>query len=217
MINLIFIVVGLIQLGIAMTGTRYTRKYFTSYAVMILGVVYGLTYDNLAISAGAFLGEGEFTKALSWPRYAIHALFTPTMIISAFGILRLAGVKWAQSRTWHTVICVIATALIFYGIYVDILNLNLVPQHQMGVLRYVNDFHLIPGPPLPAITTIFFLLIFGIVLWRHTKWPWLFVGSLFMFITAGVMGVPFIANIGEIGIAGGMVTSMIRVRMSNDA
>lgn len=208
--NIIFIIVGLIQLGIAIYGTREVRKHFSWYAVLVLIVVYGLAYDNISIALGAYIGEGSLTKALNAPRFWVHALFTPAMIIAAFGALRMTGSKFAQSKTWHTVICLIATALIALGSYIDIINLNLVLVQDGAVLKYVNDFEFLKGPPIPAVLTIIFVLVFGIIMWRNIKWPWLFVGALIMFIAAPMANMPLFQNIGEIAFATGLVTTQIR-------
>lgn len=212
MLNFIFILVGLIQLAIAIVGTRAYLKYRSWYTLLVLIVVYGLAYDNLAIGAGAFLGAGALTQALNWPRYAIHALFTPTMMIAAFGALRRVGIQWAQGRTVHLIVCVVATALILLGSYTDILNLHLVPQTADGVLRYVNDFEFIKGPPIPAVLTIIVVLVFGGFLWREIKWPWLFIGALLMFLGAGAMRIPLAQNFGELAFAGSLVSTMIKTQ-----
>lgn len=211
MLNTAYLIIGVIQLAVAIIGTRDVRKHFSWYAMLVLIVVYGLAYDNLVIAAGAMLGEGDLTKAINWPRYAIHALFTPAMMIAAFGMLRRADVRWAQGRVAHTIVCVLATALILFGGYGDILNLHLVPQSANGVLRYVNDFEFMKGPPLPAVLTIIVVLAFGGFLWRQIKWPWLFIGAAIMFISAGLMRIPLLPNLGEIAFAAGLVFSMIKV------
>jgi len=206
--NIIFLVVGLIQLIIAFIGTRNVLKHFSWYAVLVLIVVYGLAYDNLSIASGAVFGVSETTRLLNVPRYVIHALFTPGMMIAAWGILRWKGVKWAGNRLWHSLVCGLATALILLGSYVDILNLTLVPNETNGVVRYVNDFHLFRGPPIPAVLTIIVVLVLGGVVWRKFKWPWMFVGALLMFFGAAAP-VILLQNIGEIAIAAGLVTTII--------
>lgn len=211
MLNVVFLVLGILQFIVASIGTRDVRRNFSWYAVLVLIVVFGLAYDNVAIAAGVFLGEGDLLKALNAPRYWVHALFTPAMMIAAFGALRLVDVGWAQSRLWHVVVCGLATVLILLGSYIDILNLTLVPETENGVLRYVNDFHLFKGPPIPAVMTIVVVLIFGAVLWRKIKWPWLFLGSLLMFLAAAATGFPIIQNVGEVAFAAGLVSTMIRV------
>jgi hypothetical protein len=204
-----FLIVGLIQLGIAIYGSVQIRKRFTVYALLVLIVVYGLAYDNLVIAAGVVLPQGDLLRALNVPRYLVHALTTPTMIISAFGALRLTGSKFAQSKTWHAVVCVMATILIALGSYIDIFNLTLVPEVENGVTRYTNTFELFKGPPIAPVGTIILVLIFGVVLWRNTKFPWLMVASVVEFVAAGAIGFMLIQNIGEIAFAAGLVATQI--------
>ena len=103
-----------------------------------------------------------------------------------------------------------ATILVALGIYIDILNLNLVFESESGIVKYVNDYVLIPGPPIPAVLTIVFVLVFGVMMWRNIKWPWLFVVSLLMFIAAPMASIPIFQNIGEVAFAAGLVTTQIR-------
>jgi len=208
--SFIFLIVGLIQLSIAVYGTKQLRNHFNWYALLVLIVVYGLSYDNIVLASGAVLGEGGTLKALHAPRFWVHALFTPAMIIAAFGALRMTGSNFGKSKTAHIVICVIATALIALGSYIDILKLDLVYESESGIFKYVNQFVLMPGPPIPAVMTILFVLVFGVMMWRNIKWPWLFVGSLLMFIAAPMASIPIFQNVGEIAFAAGLVTTQIR-------
>ena len=208
--NVFFVIVGLAQLGIAIYGTMQMRKHFNWYALLVLIVVYGLAYDNLVIASGAALGEGDFLKTINAPRFWVHALFTPAMMISAFGALRMTGSVFAQSKVWHIIICVLATALIALGSYIDILNLDLVFSPEGGVTKYSNAFEFMKGPPIPAVVTILVVLVFGIIMWRNAKWKWLFVGSLLMFLAAPMASMPLFQNIGEVAFAAGLVTTQIR-------
>ena len=209
--NILYFGFGLIQLGLAITAAQRLKRPLNRYSQLVLVVVLALAHDNLAIAVGSLLGEGSLLKALNWLRYALHALFTPTMIISSFGAMRLAGINFAQSHAWHMTICLIATALILLGSYIDIIQLDLVAETTNGVTRYLNDFVLMPGPPIPAVLTIVFALIFGLILWRATNWSWLFVGSLLMFITAPLAGLTVVQNLGEIAFAAGLLSTMIHV------
>ena len=208
--SIIFLIVGLIQLSIAIYGTKQLRNHFNWYALLVLIVVYGLAYDNIVLASGALLGEGAILKTLNAPRFWIHALFTPAMIIAAFGALRMTGSKFGKSRTAHIIICVVTTALVVLGSYIDIIRLDLVYESENGIFKYINQFVLIPGPPIPAVMTIIFALVFGVMMWRNIKWPWLFVGSLLMFIAAPMASVPIFQNIGEVAFAAGLVTTQIR-------
>lgn len=208
--NIIFIIVGFIQLGIAIYGTMQVRRHFNWYALLVLIVVYGLAYDNFVIGLGATIGEGDLLKMLNTPRFWVHALFTPAMMISAFGALRMTGSNFAQSKAWHIIICTLATALIALGSYIDILNLDLFFNPDGVVARYSNGFEFMKGPPIPAVLTIIVVAIFGIIIWRNIKWPWLFVGALLMFIAAPMASIPIMQNVGEIAFAAGLVTTQIR-------
>ncbi|MEN9562619.1 MAG: hypothetical protein RIR73_863 [Chloroflexota bacterium] len=208
--NIIFVVVGFIQLGIAIYGTMQMRKHFNWYALLVLIVVYGLAYDNFVIGLGATIGEGDLLKSLNVPRFWVHALFTPAMMVASFGALRMTGSNFAQSKAWHIIICTLATVLIALGSYIDILNLDLFFNPNGVVARYSNGFEFMKGPPIPAVLTIIVVVIFGVVIWRNIKWPWLFVGALLMFIAAPMASIPIMQNVGEIAFAAGLVTTQIR-------
>lgn len=171
----------------------------TSYTWLLLIVLFGLMYDNVMIALGSFIGAGSLLKTLNSGRFVIHAFVTPTMMIFGFGVVRKAGVKWAQGKTAHILVCIATTLLITLGVYTDILLLDLQPRDVFGTLRYANEGG-IKGPPLPAILTIIFLIIAGISLWRNTGWKWLALGALFMFIAAamGMGDMVFISNLGEV-------------------
>jgi hypothetical protein len=131
------------------------------------------------------------------------------MIISAFGALRLTGSKFAQSRLWHGILCLVMTLLIALGSYISIFNLTLAPEVEGGMTRYINTFKLFPGPPIAPVVTITLVLIFGVVLWKNTKFPWLFIAALAEFIAAGAVGFLLIQNVGEIAFAAGMVATQV--------
>ena len=173
-----------------------------SYVWLLLLVLAGLFYDTLIIGIGNFIGEGNLLKALNAGRFYVHALLTPTMMIFGFGILRASGIKWAQSKTSHIVVCSFSTLLVLLGAYSDILQLDLHTKITADILRYTNEGGL-KGPPIPAIVTILFLIVAGISLWRNTGWVWLAIGACIMFIAAGAgVGEQFyLGNIGELALS----------------
>ena len=196
MLTILFLVLTAVFVGLIWQTVTMKQS---SYMVLLWLVLIGLFYDNLIIGIGQFVGEGSLLETLSVGRFWIHALLTPTMIIFGFGVLRRAGIPWAQGRTAHTLICVVATLLILLGAYSDILRLDLYSTPSANILRYRNEGGL-PGPPLPAIVSIIFLIGYGVSLWRNRAWPWLAVGAMLMFAAAGLgLGERFyIANIGEL-------------------
>jgi hypothetical protein len=181
MLTLYYIAVAATQLGLFVWMFRLWRKSGSIYAIFPLIVIAGIVYDNLIIGFGAYIGEGELLKALNVPRFAIHAFFTPLIMIFGFGVARRVGVGFAQSRNWHIAICIFATLMVFLGIYEELFRMNLVPIAEDGTLRYKNSPS---SAPIPAIMTIIVAIVLGIFIWIKTKKPWYFLGSLLMFILA---------------------------------
>lgn len=199
MLTILYIVFVVVFVHLTWQSVGAYQSKRSSYALLLLIVLAGLAYDTLIILLGRFIGKGDLLKTLNAGRYLVHGLATPAMIIFGFGVLRNAGVKWAQSRTAHIVVCVFTTLLIALGVYEDALATDLQPKTVMDTLRYVNEGG-IKGPPIPAILAILFLIVAGTSLWRKTGWWWLAAGSLFMFLAAGMgMGDTFyIGNLGEV-------------------
>lgn len=174
------------------------RQRAVSYTLLLLIVLAGLVYDVLVIFLGRFIGASDLLKTLNAGRFLVHGIVTPAMMIFGFGLLRHAGVKWAQSRAAHIGVCVLTTLMIALGLYEDVFALNLQAKTVLDTLRYVNEGGL-KGPPIPSMLTIVFLVVAGIALWRQTGCWWLAGGAIAMFLAAGLaMGERFyIGNIGE--------------------
>lgn len=196
MLTIYYVTVAIIQIILFILMFRLWRKSGSIYAIFPLIVIAGIIYDNLIIGFGAYIGEGDLLKWLNVPRFAIHAFFTPLIMIFGFGVARRCGVKFAQSKNWHIAICVFATLMVLLGIYEELIKMNLVPIAEGGTLRYKNQPS---SAPIPAIMTIIVAMILGVFVWIKTKKPWYFLGSLGMFILAP-MAAKFVwaGNLGEI-------------------
>ncbi len=203
------IMIGALMAILLVFAIQPLRRKFSSYGLIIVALIIGLIYENLILGVGGLIGYGETLKMLNTPRFISHALFTPMLIIYAFGMARMAGLKWAQSRAWHLVFCVIATGLIAFGAFQDILNLKLVP-YEVGaqVPGYRNDFALLKGPPIPAVSAILFvILVGGLLLWR-VRWAWLVAGGVIMLVGAMLMlRFPLGGNLGELALGLAIVTT----------
>lgn len=199
MLTILYLVFTVLLVVFTVQAVQLYKGNRSSYTLILLAVLSGLAYDNLVIAVGSMLGEGGLLKSLNTGRFVIHALFTPAMSIFGFGVLRKAGVTWAQGKTAHVVVCVFTTLLIALGVFTDIFRLDLQPRVLLDALRYVNEGGM-KGPPIPAILTIFFLIGAGISLWRKTGFKWLALGALFMFIAAamGMGDMVYISNLGEV-------------------
>ncbi|MEI7769201.1 MAG: hypothetical protein WCI67_04385 [Chloroflexales bacterium] len=171
--------------------------------------VFGLAYDNLAIGLGSLIGPGDTLMALSYPRYAIHALTTPLFGMIGLCLAQSAGVGWARSRAASTAFWAITLPALAWAIYTDLIALRLEPATSMGTLRYANAAA--SGAPIPAIIAITLLIICGGGILARARWPWLLIGALVMFATAGSaakLGV--VANLGEIALVAGIVATAQR-------
>jgi hypothetical protein len=196
MLTIYFLGVAAIQLALLILLFRLWRTSRSTYTIFPLIVIAGIIYDNLVIGFGGFIGEGDLLKALNVPRFAIHAFFTPLLMIFAFGVARRVGIGFAQSKGLHAAVCVFATLMILLGIYEELFHMNLVPIADSGTLRYKNQPS---SPPIPAIATIIVVMVLAIFVWVKTKKPWYFLGTLLMFILAP-MAAKFLwaGNLGEI-------------------
>lgn len=198
MLTVLYLVLTALFAYLTWQSVRLYGQRRSSYTLLLIPVLAGLVYDALVIALGRFIGQGGLLSALNLGRFAVHALFTPLLMIFAFGVLRRAGVGWAQGKAAHTAVCIVATLMVLLGAYADLLRVDMQPRVVMDTLRYVNEGGM-KGPPIASLVTMLFLLVAGVMLWRRTGWPWLALGSLVMFVAAGAaMGALFfLGGIGE--------------------
>ncbi len=205
------IMIGVLMVILLIVALRQLRRKFNSYGLIIIAITAGLVWDNFILGFGGMIGYGETLKTLNAPRFITHALLTPMLIIYAFGMARMIGLKWAQSRAWHIAFCVLATALIALGSVQDIFNLKLVPyEADAQVLGYRNDFVLFRGPPIPAVVAIIVVIVVGaLMLWR-ARWGWLIAGGALMFVGAmAMLRFPVVGNIGELALGLTTITTYL--------
>ncbi len=174
------------------------RAYRAPGAVWVAAIAGALVYDNLIISLGTAIGIGPLLEGLSWPRFAMHALLTPFLMIAATQTAQAGGIRWAESRNWKIFIWLLVVAMMIVGAFEGLIGLKLVPACFDGIVRYTSNLypsHLCyegqelvkgGGPPIPSIVGNIITLIVGFSLWRHNDWPWLMAGALVMFVAAGV-------------------------------
>ncbi len=202
--TLLYTVITVLQAATFLMALRLLLRRPNWYGLLAALTIGALIYDNAIIAAGASIGAGDALKALNALRFYGHALLTPTLIIFAFGVARRAGLPWAQSRRNHALFCTLATALILYGAYFNIVTLSLEVDASDGLVRYVNAAP--HGPPLASIITIIVVAIVGVLVWRSGKSWGLALGSAFMFVTAMLgVSVPVVANVGEVAMTNALV------------
>lgn len=188
----------MVHLGVFLWCLNLLFSYRAPGAAIIALIVGGLVYDNLIISLGTTIGIGSLLQGLSWPRFAMHALLTPFMIIAVSQIAVAGGVGWAGSRWWRVSAWLLVGAMAVYGAFEHLIGLQTFPACFDGILRYTTNLspsHFCfegqeevagAGPPIPSIVGNIITLAVGIALWRSHGWPWLAVGALVMFAAAAV-------------------------------
>ncbi|GAA6621769.1 hypothetical protein [Scytonema sp. NUACC26] len=148
----------------------------TSLATIVLPIVLAsLSYDNLILSIGSLIGEGEVLKTLSMVRFLLHYLVVPLFIVIGVELAHRAGASWANNVV-RVLSWVIALGLAAIDVSTNYIGLELVPVQFAGILRYrVAN---LSGVPIITIVVNLFVLLISIGIWIRLKWSWLFVGTL---------------------------------------
>jgi uncharacterized membrane protein len=204
MLTALFLFAALLQLYLAVVLFNQYRRGRSPYTLIPLLVVIALVLDNFIIAIGRFIGEGELLKSLNSIRFITHALFTSWMLMFVWDVARRVGLPWAENRIVRMLFWAASIGLTALGAYMDIFRLKLAPRAEADTLRYVNEgFH---GPPIPAIVVILVMTVVGLLIWRKTKSPWVFLGALVEFICAPLgLRMPIVGQFGEVAFAGAMI------------
>lgn len=166
---------------------------------VLLLVILALLYDNAILGLGKYIGEGEVLQSLSVVRYWLHALITPLLVLFAWRTLVNADVEWAKSNVVRWIAILLTLSLIIYDLAFEVWNIGLEPAWKNGVLSYQvvnNEGNL----PIMIIGVSVVLFITSLFIWIKQRWPWCFIGILFMSITPLLgtwLGSDAFHNIGE--------------------
>ncbi|MEV4416540.1 hypothetical protein [Catellatospora sp. NPDC049609] len=209
MISFLLASIALCMLALAATAARLRRAAPVG-APLVAVVCVGLAYDCAAIAVGPVLGFGSALHAVNQPRYWIHAVLTPLMILAVMDLAARAGVVSLARRPVRIGLGALTAVLVALGVASDVVALRLAPETYADTLRYVNDAA--EGPPVPAIVTILVLIGIGAALWRRAGVPWLCLGSVAMFVAAAAGFAHFwIGNTGELLLQAGIVATLAAV------
>jgi hypothetical protein len=161
----------------------YQHSHDVGLFVLVL-IIVAITYDNLIVSIGRWVGQGGILLNLSHPRFIGHVLLTPLSIVAAFKLCFQSGVDWALNpascqSAWIAVgVLVTAEILSYYRKFEPI------PAWFQGTLRYTNGAYKIP--PIPSILTTIMVSILGWMIWRESGDAWLLGSSIVMFLGGAV-------------------------------
>lgn len=158
-------------------GLRSFRESSFWGTSWLLFIMVALTYDNLILTIGVFIGVGETLEVLSLLRYLLNVFLTPTFVFIAWDILRRLRIEWSEYLTIRIVFNLYTFGVTVIGVYTEILWITLEPAYRNGVLQYIPSNH--DHIPFALFLTIVPLFISGIFLWHKHRWPILIVGILF--------------------------------------
>ncbi len=168
------------------------QKSTALWLLAISGI--GLGFDNAVLGIGSLVGAGDTLLALNMGRYAFHAIGTPLLMVAGIVLARNGSVAWTWRRGMTILTYGTVVTCILYGVNEYFGGAQYVVSTE-GALRYVLAEH--SGPPLAAITTMTFMIAFGIALYIQQKSWWMLAGALVMFMAAS-MQLGLIANLGEV-------------------
>ncbi len=193
-VNYLYLLFAVAHLAIGGLVVQAAAKQKSLGLWLLALVSIGLAYDNAILGIGELMGAGDTLLQLNVVRFAIHAIATPLMMIAGLTLARNASVNWTWRRSMSILVYVTTLSCIAYGAN-EYLTGAAFKIADSGVMRYVlAESH---GPPLGAITTMTFLIAFGIALYIQDRSWWLLAGALTMFASA-TFQLGIIENIGEV-------------------
>lgn len=178
----IFGLFAIAYLAVFIWGFKKHKK--TASAILFL-VVFALIFDNTVLAIGHLIGDGKLLEYLSYGRFWLHALFTPTLILFSLFVMREAGIRFAKKKWAAVVFGALTVVAIVVEYFAELRGLNLEPQEAYGVLSYAAT-QKVSGPPPMIIFVLVALFVAAIALARKKKWWWMLVGTIVMTIGSAV-------------------------------
>ncbi len=197
MFSPIFFSYAALHLLVVIWMVRLLRRGFNVAAACIAFISLALVYDNFMIGFGAQIGAGWLLETLSLPRFALHAGFTPLIMLAAWEIGRAAGIPWTENKLLRGGLWIVMLSLSAYGISLDLVGLKLQTACLGDTLRYTSSTPpaqfcfpgqtSLPGhgPPIPSIASTVVALVMGLCLWRDYSFKGLAGAAAVMFVAAG--------------------------------
>ncbi|MFD3683576.1 hypothetical protein ACFWTE_01990 [Nocardiopsis sp. NPDC058631] len=202
MASLLFAVFALAHLGLTVWLVRLAITRHAAHTWPVALVAAGLVYDNGIVAIGSSIGAGDLLYALNLPRFLVHALVTPLLVVFAVGAARDLGLTWARSRAVRAAFWLLTALLIAYGLATETVGLALVPGREGDALRYSAAESSVP---IPSVTAIVVLILVGVALFLRARSAWMLTGAAFMFATAAMPSAPLaVGNLGEVALIAGL-------------
>ena len=176
---------ALFYLGFSVYSFIIWRRTKRLSMFFVFVVIAALIYDNGIIALGNTLGEGEFLRILTVGRFCIHFTVTPLLIWTSLEQARRVGYAWAGKPVVRWVAILLITILIASGFVTEVHGIDLQLVNLDGVLRYMLPEAIFTAI-VPVVGAVIAILIGG-MLWRVKGWPWMFLGTLVIFLAEGAL------------------------------
>lgn len=214
MLTAIYLICSACSLVLGAAGLRRLRAAPSLALALILPTVLAHPYDNLVIALGRLVGEGPLLVALTWPRFVLHVLVLPGLVVALALLARRAGVGWAGHPAALPVAALLATATLAAGVFGELLGLNLAPQHRGDVLLYTHAHS--SGPPPGAVAFLLSALVYGGAIGLRARWPWIALAALYTVLVQAAPDIGLrsaLVNTGEVLL---LATLLLAVRRFAD-
>ena len=204
------------QAAIAVWAFTLWRKEKAAWVVALLLPPATVVYDNLAIALGSYVGFGPTLEALTVPRFAGHALFTPIWIVAAVGLAIKAGGFRGRERLFTIGSWALYGAMVIIGLVNEVISFVGEPVVEGDVIYYTNVGRVFTPPP-PSLTMLVVVLVCGaVVMWRtRARWPWMLLGSLAVLASQAVRAdeAAFVVlNSAEVAMSASLVATLAYLR-----
>lgn len=195
--------------------TSFQRDKIGSLTSIAYLIIIGLALDNVVAASGRFIGEGSLLLHLNLICYWLHAFLTPTLVMFSLGVLRFAGVKGMQSKPALYGAILLTGALIGLEVATVTWGMELKPKMESGVLRYVPaDSSGGSGIMVMLVTVV--LVVAGAILWKKTKWSWMFIGSAVM-VVGSLVPIPAHRSTVMNGLEFVLLTTLVATKWHQDS
>jgi hypothetical protein len=190
-------VVSIVLFVMTVRVLRRGRAVKVADSALLLLVIGGLVYDNFMLSFGGILfDESTAFELSSYPRYVMHALFTPLLIMFCALSAERLSLPGYEDRGRLTLWGAVTFFAILAGVAGE-LQLTLRYALDDGVYAYKAAGE--AGAPLAEIATVVSMLIIGGAMQRYARWPWVLLSAATMFVFAlFFLENGLLQNIGEI-------------------
>jgi len=168
-------------------------------SLMLLAVTAALLWDNLVLSAGAWVRASETFERVHMTRFWLHACVTPLLVPVSYAFVRLSGAAWARRPAAALAVLLATAGLIVLELAASATRLDLKPVFEHGILTYEPAGRSAAGAVMIA-AVMAALLAAGWIVFRRGGSPAPLAGALAMLLggaLAPLAGVPSLHNLFE--------------------